>query len=67
MVLIFIVGALAVTAALVVEARWSPPYWVHAAIWPALILGLSLGLLRPAKAFFVAQQYGHRSTELGGG
>lgn len=59
---IFIVGALTVLAALLVEAWLAPAYWVHVAIWPVVILGLSLGLLRPMKAGLVALQYRYRST-----
>ena len=63
--LIFIVGALVVFLALVVELAYTPPYWVHAVLWPPLILGLSLGLLRPAKALMIALQYRHQAGEGG--
>lgn len=60
--IILIVGFLVVGAALIVEVRYQPSYWLHMALWPPLVLGLSLGLLRPLKAAFVAIQYRHRST-----
>ena len=66
-IIIFVLGALVVPLALLVEARFAPPMWLHVVLWPPLILGLSLGLLRPLKAFFVAQQYRHRSTSVGEG
>jgi uncharacterized protein (DUF983 family) len=42
---ILIVGHLIVPLALVVEIAWSPPYWLHAAIWLPLTAGLAVGLL----------------------
>ena len=47
--IILLLGALVVPLALWVEAAFAPPYWFHVAIWPAVILGLALGLLRPLK------------------
>jgi uncharacterized protein (DUF983 family) len=32
-------------------------------IWPPLVLGGALGLLRPAKAFMVALQFHHRAGQ----
>lgn len=60
---ILAVGAIVVAAALYVELAFMPPYWVHIALWVPLILGLSLGLLRPLKGLFVALQYRHRAAE----
>ena len=65
--LILIIGAIVVFAAVMVEILFMPPYWVHALLWPPLILGLSLGLLRPAKALMVALQYRHQASEGGRG
>jgi uncharacterized protein (DUF983 family) len=65
--LILIVGAIVVFAAVMVEISIMPPYWVHALLWPPLILGLSLGLLRPAKALMIALQYRHQASEGGRG
>ena len=59
-----IVGFIVVGLALVVEFTFHPPYWVHAVIWVPLVLGLSIGLLRPLKGLMIAQQYRHRA-ELG--
>ncbi len=63
--LIFILGALVVPLALWTEARFEPPMWVHLAIWPAAILAVSLGLLRPMKALLIALQFRHRASESG--
>lgn len=61
---ILILGFLIVGAALVVEVTFSPPLWVHALIWPPLILGGSLGLLRPFKGVLAAMHYRHRKGEV---
>ena len=55
--LIIVVGAMAVGAAFWVEFRFNPPLWVHAILWPVLVIPLTVFLMRPAKAFLVAQQY----------
>lgn len=57
---ILILGFLIVAAALFVEARFEPPFWVHAVIWPPLILGGSLGMLRPLKGVMAALHFRHR-------
>ena len=54
---ILIVGFLIVGASLLVEVNYEPPLWVHAVIWPPLLLILALGLLRVLKAGLVALQY----------
>lgn len=63
--IILILGALVVPMALLFEQAFAPPYWVHVAIWPAVILGTSLGLLRPMKALLIALQFKHRASEGG--
>lgn len=60
---IMIVGFIVVGLALYVEFTFAPPLWVHALLWVPLILGLSIGLLRPLKGFLIAQQYRHRAEE----
>jgi uncharacterized protein (DUF983 family) len=60
---IMIVGFIVVGLALVVEFTISPPYWVHVILWVPLVLGLSIGMLRPLKGFMIAQQYRHRAAE----
>ena len=62
--IMMIVGFIIVGLALVVEFTFHPPYWLHAIIWIPLVLGLSIGLLRPLKGLMIAQQYRHRA-ELG--
>jgi len=60
---ILIVGFLIVGAALLVEVNYEPALWVHAVIWPPLLLILALGLLRILKAGLVALQYRHDARQ----
>ena len=57
---IFVIGAVTVGAAIWVDVRFEPPLWVHAVLWPALVLPLSVLTMRVAKAALVALQYRHR-------
>ena len=59
---IFLVGAVAVIAALVVDVKIAPPLWVHALVWPGVILLLSLAVMRGAKGALAALQYRQRGT-----
>jgi uncharacterized protein (DUF983 family) len=61
--IMMIVGFVVVGLALVVEFTFHPPYWLHAVIWIPLVLGLSIGLLRPLKGLMIAQQYRHRAEQ----
>ncbi len=61
----FLLGAIVVAGALVVEIVFAPPLWVHVVLWTPVTLGGGIGLLRPLKAWLIAQQYRHRA--LGGG
>jgi uncharacterized protein (DUF983 family) len=56
-------GAAAVAAALFVEFRWQPSYWVHAAIALAFAVFLPLLLLRPVKGILLCQQYRTEAEE----
>jgi uncharacterized protein (DUF983 family) len=60
---ILIAGFVVVMSALVTEALWRPPYWLHAVLWLPLLLVLTLGLLRPLKGLLVALQYHHKAEE----
>ena len=63
--IIFILGFLVVPLALLFEAQVAPPLWVHMVIWPVVILGGALGLLRPMKGIMIALQYRHKASESG--
>jgi uncharacterized protein (DUF983 family) len=60
--LILIVGAILTVLAIVVDLSYSPPWWVHL-VWLPIGLALTLGGLRLAKAWLVAQEYVHRARE----
>lgn len=60
--IMMIVGFIVAGLALIVEFTLQPPYWVHAVLWIPLVLGLSLGLLRPLKGLLIAQQYVRRAA-----
>lgn len=57
---IFVIGAATVGAALWVDVRYTPPLWLHAVLWPALVLPLSVLTMRVAKAALVGLQWRHR-------
>ncbi|MBX6367142.1 MAG: DUF983 domain-containing protein [Rhodospirillales bacterium] len=57
---ILILGAVVVGLAILVEAKLGPPLWVHAVLWPPVIVVGALALLRPLKAGLIALQYRHR-------
>ncbi len=61
--LIFILGFLLVPLALITDNLFSPPLWVHAILWGSVALGLTLGALRPLKAYIIALQFKHRPKD----
>ncbi len=60
--LILIVGAILVASALVVDGKFSPPWWVHL-VWIPVGFGLTILGLRWAKALLITQEYIHRARE----
>lgn len=60
--LILIVGAVLTVLAIVTDLSVSPPWWVHL-VWIPVGLALTVGGLRLAKAWLVAQEYRHRARE----
>lgn len=58
--LIFVLGFSLVPLAWIFEWAFAPPLWVHAVLWSAVALGITLGALRPLKAYVIALQYKHR-------
>lgn len=61
--LIFILGFTLVPAALLVEVLFSPPLWVHAVIWTIVALSITIGAMRPLKAFIIGLQFKHRASD----
>jgi uncharacterized protein (DUF983 family) len=62
---IFILGPIVTGLAFWLEVAFEPPMWVHMAMWTPVVLGGSIGLLRPLKAFLIAQQYRLKAGESG--
>jgi uncharacterized protein (DUF983 family) len=60
--LILIVGAIVVVGALALDASAEPPWWVHL-VWVPVAAALTIGGLRLAKAWLLAQEYKHRARE----
>ena len=60
--LILIVGAITVVGALTLDAAFEPPWWVHL-VWVPVAAVLTIGGLRLAKGFLLAQEYKHRARE----
>ncbi len=54
---IFLVGHIIVPLIMAVELGFRPSYWVHAALWLPLSLGLALALLPPIKGAIVGLQW----------
>jgi uncharacterized protein (DUF983 family) len=63
---ILIVGHAIIGLVLWVEIVWSPPIWVHAALWLPLTLGLALALLPPVKGVVVGLQWAFFMHGFGG-
>ena len=61
--IIMLAGAIVVTAALIVEVKYQPPYWLHAVLWLPLILVVTLGPLRAVKGLLIALQFHHKAEE----
>lgn len=61
--IMMIAGFIVVGAALVVEVKYQPPLWVHAALWLPLVLATTLLPLRIMKSLLTALQYHHRAAE----
>jgi uncharacterized protein (DUF983 family) len=63
--IILILGAIVVPLAFILETAAGPPLWLHALVWPVVIFGGSIGLLRPAKALLIALQFKHKAADTG--
>ena len=61
--IIMLAGAIVVAAALIVEVKYQPPFWVHAVLWLPLILATTLLPLRSMKALLIALQFHHKAAE----
>jgi len=61
--IIMIAGAIVVAAALIVEVKYQPPFWLHAVLWLPLILATTLLPLRSMKSLLIALQFHHKAAE----
>ncbi len=61
--LIFILGFLVVPLAIWGSNQIDLPFWMQGIFWGIVILGLTVGMLRPAKALVLALNYRHRDTD----
>jgi len=60
--LIFILGFTLVPAALIFDHYVAPPLWVHGVLWSVVALGVTVGAMRPLKAYIIALQFKHRGS-----
>ena len=60
--IIMLAGAIVVACALIVEVKYQPPFWVHAALWLPLILVTTLLPLRSMKSLLIALQFHHKAA-----
>lgn len=58
--MIFIISPLVVPFALLVDAMFNVPLWVHIVLWSVVIIGAALAMLKPVKSYIIALQYKHR-------
>jgi uncharacterized protein (DUF983 family) len=61
--LIMIVGAIVIIAAIIVELKFAPPFWVHIILWIPISTILVIGLLRVAKGALLVLEYRNRARE----
>ena len=61
--IVLIVGAIACAGALVTEAAYHPPVWVHLVLWLPLTAILTAILIRPFKGVLLAMQFHHKASE----
>jgi uncharacterized protein (DUF983 family) len=61
--IIMIAGAIVVACALIVEVKYQPPFWLHAALWLPLIAATTLLPLRAMKSLLIALQFHHKAAE----
>jgi uncharacterized protein (DUF983 family) len=60
--IIMLAGAVVVAAALIVEIKYQPPFWLHAALWLPLIMVTTLLPLRAMKSLLIALQFHHKAA-----
>jgi uncharacterized protein (DUF983 family) len=61
--LTFFLGIVVVPPVLLVSMLVDWPVWLHALVWGAVVLAVTLATIRPAKAYVLALQYRHRRDD----
>lgn len=61
--LTLIIGAIVVGLAMWVELSVEPPLWVHALLWPPLIIVATIGSLRLTKGLLLGLEYRNQAAE----
>ncbi len=61
--LIFVLGALLVPAALLLDHIFSPSLIFHAIFWTIIALALCVGMLKPLKSYIITLQYTYRRSD----
>ena len=61
--IIVVYSAILIPLALWLEFAVGPPLWVHVALWGPTVIGGSIVLLRPLKAWLMAQKYRHQAYD----
>ena len=56
---ILLLGFIVVGLAALAEIKFSPPIWIHLALWTPFIIFGAIAMLRPLKAGLIALQYRH--------
>lgn len=62
---ILFLGAIVVALALLTESIFSPPLWLHAVLWPPVIVAFALVMLRILKSLLISLQYHHKAAGFG--
>jgi uncharacterized protein (DUF983 family) len=60
---VLIVGAIVVVAAVLADAAFMPPWWVHALIWTPLIVALTILSLRAIKGVLLSLEFNQQARE----
>jgi uncharacterized protein (DUF983 family) len=61
--IIFFAGFIVAGLALIVEALYQPPFWMHALLWAPLIALTTIAPLRPMKGLMISLQFHHKAAE----
>lgn len=61
--LTLILGAIVVGLAMWVELSFAPRWWVHALLWPPLIIASTIASLRVTKGVLLALEYRHQAAQ----